>query len=258
MSVIVIGGEKGGTGKSTTTTNLAVMASYMGHDVAVVDATSRQSSTFKFFNRRKALEMPYTPSCYRIQGKYLHAELGDLDKRYKYVLVDVGGYESHELRSAMGCASVQKMLSPFKPAEFDLETVEAIEEIAYLAKPFNPNLSIYAIFNQIDPKGKAEVVGAQKMLTSYDNIIDANLLIFSRKNVYLAPKNAQCVIEYEEEIRQAMPAYRIKPHHYKASIEFISLYKFVFNEDFHNPKFKTLMDHLKNTNNLEQELANEL
>ena len=72
MAVILVGGEKGGTGKSTTSINLAIMASVMDHDFILVDATVKQASSAKFINRRNELGIKPTPSCVRIQGKYLH------------------------------------------------------------------------------------------------------------------------------------------------------------------------------------------
>lgn len=245
MAVILFGGEKGGTGKSTCTTNVALMSVYMNHDVIVVDATTKQSSTYKFFNRRKELGILPTPPCIRIQGKHLHAELEDLSKRAERVIVDVGGYDSPELRGAMAARCVNDMFSPFKASEFDLETAESIDELVYHAKSFNPNLTCHTIFNQISSTGGSEEVNAaREVLLSYENLKLSQTLIYTRKSISMAPKYALCVIEYEEELRSKLPPYRIKPYLYKSSIEFCQLYKTIFNEEFDSPKFATLKNYL--------------
>ncbi|WP_236705193.1 ParA family protein [Hymenobacter sp. AT01-02] len=43
--IITVGGIKGGTGKSTISTNLAVWLSRQGHDVLLVDADEQESSS---------------------------------------------------------------------------------------------------------------------------------------------------------------------------------------------------------------------
>ncbi len=51
--IIVVGNEKGGAGKSTIATHLAVALMHEGADVAVVDLDRRQRSTEHFFANRK-------------------------------------------------------------------------------------------------------------------------------------------------------------------------------------------------------------
>jgi chromosome partitioning protein len=79
-NVIVIAGQKGGTGKSTISVNMAVMLKLMGHDVKLIDATKKQSSSHKFINRRHDLNLMPTPSCSRLEGKYLNVELKSIVK----------------------------------------------------------------------------------------------------------------------------------------------------------------------------------
>ncbi len=43
--IIVIGGIKGGSGKTTVATNLAVMRSGKGNDVLLIDADDQETST---------------------------------------------------------------------------------------------------------------------------------------------------------------------------------------------------------------------
>ena len=43
--IILIGGEKGGTGKTTIATNLAQLRSQNGHDVLLVDTDKQESAS---------------------------------------------------------------------------------------------------------------------------------------------------------------------------------------------------------------------
>ncbi|HYO90311.1 MAG TPA: ParA family protein, partial [Pyrinomonadaceae bacterium] len=43
--IIVVGGIKGGSGKTTVATNLAVIRSAEGHDVLLIDADDQETST---------------------------------------------------------------------------------------------------------------------------------------------------------------------------------------------------------------------
>ena len=52
MRVIVVGNEKGGAGKSTIATHLAVALLHEGAKVAVLDLDLRQQSTANFFANR--------------------------------------------------------------------------------------------------------------------------------------------------------------------------------------------------------------
>ncbi len=56
--IIVCGGTKGGTGKSTTAVNLAVIAASEGGDVLLVDADDQESASdfSEFFFAFRALD----------------------------------------------------------------------------------------------------------------------------------------------------------------------------------------------------------
>ena len=51
--ITVVGGTKGGSGKSTVATNLTIMLTAAGHDVLLVDADDQETST-DFTNFREA------------------------------------------------------------------------------------------------------------------------------------------------------------------------------------------------------------
>ncbi len=55
--IIVVGNEKGGSGKSTTALHLSVYLLHQGHRVATIDVDSRQQTLTRYVrNRRTTIE----------------------------------------------------------------------------------------------------------------------------------------------------------------------------------------------------------
>jgi chromosome partitioning protein len=153
------------------------------------------------------------------------------------------------MRSAMACQKVNKMYSPFKTGEFDLETLEDINELVYLSLTHNNNLNCYAIFNQIPTTGTVPQIinDVKDLVKSFEYIQPAQTLIYNRMSIQQAATYGLSVVEYEEERRQKMPKYRIKDYLFKGSLEMCSLYKEMFGEDFACDKFETLKEYLNTT-----------
>ncbi len=114
--IIVVASVKGGTGKTTLSSNLAVMRAQNASDVMLVDADA-QSSAFDFSAvREEEAHQPEITST-AILGKSIGAELRKLAPKFDDIIVDVGGRDSSTLRSAVLVADV--LVIPFLPSQFD-------------------------------------------------------------------------------------------------------------------------------------------
>lgn len=234
MSVILIGGEKGGTGKSTIATNLAVMRSLMGRDVLLIDA-DKQASSYKFITNRHERSLNPTPTCVQLRGKYLNKEIEDLKSRYEDIIIDAGGQDSVELRSAMGSPSVSMLITPLQPSQFDLETLSIMDDLIYTAKSFNQNLEAFILFNHAPTHTKISVVQeAKEVATSYENIKILDTVISHRVNFQYAASDAMCVVEFENDRFNAMPAYQQAKYLPKATLEIVEFYKHIYPDGFTN------------------------
>jgi chromosome partitioning protein len=232
MKVVLIGGEKGGTGKSTISTNMAVMAALSGYDVILLD-TDKQGSSSKFMDYRKERAIQPIPSCVQIRGKYINTEIENFAKKYQLVIIDAGGKDSVELRSAMACQVVSHIYSPLQPSEFDLETLSTMDELVYLSQSYNPNLKAFIIFNQAPTHSKITVTEEAKEYTStFENISICDTILSHRVPIQYATSKAQSVVEFEFEKLKAMPSYQAKKYSPKASMELCSLYREIFGHDF--------------------------
>ena len=117
--IVLIGGEKGGTGKSTIATNLAAYLAGRVADVILLD--SDQQSTAARWVERRNQNHPHLPKVHCVQKTGdVFETIRDLASRYQQVLIDAGGRDSEELRTAM--AAAQKLYAPLKASQPDLET----------------------------------------------------------------------------------------------------------------------------------------
>lgn len=232
MTAILIGGEKGGTGKSTISTNLAIMGAIMGRDVLLLD-TDKQASSARFIGKRNDKGLRPTPTCVQIRGKYLHKEIEDLTKRYEIIVIDAGGQDSVELRAAMACPNVSKLYTPLQSTEFDLETVNKMDELINLAQSYNEKLKAYLIFNQAPTHNKVTLLGdAFEAVKELENLHVLEKSISHRVPFQYAATESMSVVEFELDRLKSMPSYQAAKYIPKASMEICALYHEVFGQEF--------------------------
>jgi chromosome partitioning protein len=148
--ILVVGGIKGGSGKTTIATNLAVMRS-LNQKVLLVDA-DEQKSAWDWSQQRDCLvgdrlEASFATVC--MSGKSIHVNLAKLKHDYDDIIVDTGGRDTTSQRSALCVAD--KLLLPFKPSSIDIWTMSPIRVI--LSECVNVYLKTYAVICQADPQG---------------------------------------------------------------------------------------------------------
>lgn len=141
--ILLLGGEKGGTGKSTISVNLAVWLAGQGKDVILID-TDRQRTSSHFIDRRNELGNMPKVHCAEKYGN-VYDTVKDMSSRYEYVLVDAGGRDSEELRTAMVVAN--KLYVPLKASQPDLETSVHMNELVKLARGLNQQLMAHLVIS---------------------------------------------------------------------------------------------------------------
>lgn len=178
-TIIVVGAEKGGVGKSTIATNFSVCLAQAGIDVVLIDADP-QGTSAKWADRRSEsrADAPSVPVVQRTGD--LSATLRDLAGRYAVVIIDAGGRDSRELRSALTVAAL--LIIPTKASQADLETLPKMQEIVQLARGFNPDLDAVAVVSMA-PTNSAirEVEEARALLREFDAIRLSGSVISDRK-----------------------------------------------------------------------------
>ena len=84
--IVLVGGEKGGTGKTTLTTNLAALRAQAGYDVLLVD-TDRQGTAAAWCHVRQEIPHRSRVACVQLFSHGLQAEVRDLATRYADVFI---------------------------------------------------------------------------------------------------------------------------------------------------------------------------
>lgn len=158
--IIVVGGTKGGTGKTTLATNLVVIGSKMGQRMLLVDA-DEQGSASDWAEQRETLwkaegiESEKCPTLnfptIKLGGTYLYEQLKRFRKDFDSIVVDAGGRDTTSQRSALIIADT--FLVPFKPRSFDVWTAGKIKLLIQEVKPLNPELKVIICINQADSRG---------------------------------------------------------------------------------------------------------
>src|SRR5713101_9995907 len=120
--ILVIGGTKGGSGKTLLATSLTVLRAVTGQDVLLIDA-DEQGSAMDFTRqrqRRREGEAGYTA----IQTREVDVavQVRRMAPKYGDIIIDVGGRDTASQRAALAVAD--RLLIPFPPTSVDLWTAE--------------------------------------------------------------------------------------------------------------------------------------
>ncbi len=134
--IILVGGEKGGSGKSCLAQNVAVYLTLQNYTVLIVDCDPQRTSSDWIQARNTNPQLPLI-NCVQLYGK-IRNDLLSLENHYDYVIVDCGGQDNLALRAAMSVAD--HTLIPLRPKRRDLKTVPHMEDILTTCKMVNPKL----------------------------------------------------------------------------------------------------------------------
>jgi chromosome partitioning protein len=144
--IVVVGSEKGGTGKTTLATNLAIYRAQVRRDVLLVDADP-QGSAIEFSRVRESEGHTPAITCVMVTGRSVSSEVRKLAPRFDDV-IDVGGRDSAALRSAMLVAQV--MVIPCLPGQFDVWSIEGMNTLVREAVALNEPLRAVTVLNKVD------------------------------------------------------------------------------------------------------------
>jgi chromosome partitioning protein len=142
--IVMIGGIKGGTGKSTVATNLAAYMAEQGADVLLLDVDP-QATAYNWVARREE-NYPDAPKVGKLQASgRAYDVVRDVADRYEHIVIDSGGHASDAMKSAM--LGTQKLYVPLRPSQADLETVGDVVSMIKDVKALNPALATYSLLS---------------------------------------------------------------------------------------------------------------
>ena len=213
MSIILIGGEKGGTGKTTLATNLATLRALKGRKVVLIDTDIQASARF-WSGVRDEVGIQPKVACIQRLGKELQTAIEDLAQHYQDILIDAGGHNSIERRA--GLVTAERVFIPIQPSQFDIWALGHIDDLVRTARRFNPALKAWVVINR-ESTNPAVTEGAetQRLLADFPHLQLANTLLRERIAYRKAARDGRCVAE-------------LQPLDPKAVEEMQSLYREVF------------------------------
>jgi chromosome partitioning protein len=210
--IIVVGGIKGGSGKTTVATNLAVMRAVHGHDVLLIDADDQETASDFTILRNERIPAGAGYTSIKLTGPAVRTETLRLAGKYGDIIIDTGGRDTTSQRAALSVAHV--LLVPFVPRSFDVWTLEKVGVVVREMRTANPELTAYAFLNRADARGQDNEDAAEALQET------AELQFL---DIPLGARKA-----FSNAAAQGMAVTELKPPDPKATDEIMMLYRYLF------------------------------
>lgn len=210
--IVVVGGIKGGSGKTTVATNLAILCAETGRDILLVDSDDQETTSDFTILRNEKREGNAGYTCIKLTGRAVRTEILRQVDKYDHVIVDVGGRDTTSQRAAFSVADVVAV--PFVPRSFDVWTLEKVSELVDEMRAANPDMKAYMFLNRADPRG-------QDNEEAKDVLKDDQVLTFI--NTPLGHRKA-----FSNAASKGLGVTELRPYDAKAGEEMLTLFRYLF------------------------------
>src|SRR6266404_4986578 len=146
--VVVLGNEKGGSGKSTTALHIAVALMKAGQRVATIDLDSRQQSFTRYINNRGAwarrtglaLDLP-VHCCIKLgetmqiadnetsEFEHFMEAVSAVERTFDFIIIDTPGSDSYLMRLAHSMADT--LVTPINDSFLDFDVLGTVDPATY-------------------------------------------------------------------------------------------------------------------------------
>lgn len=213
--IILIGGEKGGTGKTTIVTNLSAMAINSNKDLLLID-TDKQGSANAWASVRDQNEQVKRIPCIQKFGENIAREVKALSEKYKDIIIDAGGQNSQELRAAMVVAD--KLYIPIQAAQFDVWTLGLMDKLVSQVKLINNQLDAFILINRAATNPSiSEIDEVKEVLEEFEHL-------------KLSPNIIRERIAFRKAARGGLSVVELSKQDPKAINEITEIYREIYNE----------------------------
>jgi chromosome partitioning protein len=146
--VVVLGNEKGGSGKSTTALHVAVALLKAGQRVATIDLDSRQQSFTRYIENRRTwaqrtgIELELPQHCCVALGNTMQigdnemsefaqfsAAVSAVEKSFDFIVIDTPGTDSYLMRLAHSMADT--LVTPINDSFLDFDVLGSVDPTTY-------------------------------------------------------------------------------------------------------------------------------
>jgi len=211
--IVVIGGIKGGSGKTTIATNLTVMRS-IKKKVLLVDADEQKSASS--WSQQREFQGTKTPwTTVQLSGTAVRNQILKMSSDYDDIIVDVGGRDTTSQRSALTIADI--FLIPFQPRSLDIWTLASVVNLISEVRSINEKIQSFAFINRGDISGN-DNVEAIEILRECPEISCIPYIICQRKAFANAATNGLGITEGKVQDKKAIS-------------EIKNIYEFIYQND---------------------------
>jgi chromosome partitioning protein len=201
MPIIVFAGRKGGCGKTTGATNMAVWLAHQnnkGSKVAILDTDPERQSTafFQLRNEQEGFDLP------RIHSEFvtgdIYRTLVSLGNEFDWVVVDTPGLDTLECRKAVGLANIA--VFPFKTSLYDLRTIPLADDLIKDVRAVRPEVRAVAYCSETDSgrSGENDRSTAVEWLTKFQDLAVLDGFTAARKAYRTAASMGRGVVEWRD------------------------------------------------------------
>lgn len=158
---LLVASPKGGVGKTTTSTNLAVKIASTGNKVGLVDIDHNRNSVKwgNYRDQQKEIPLKGEIKIFDLFGKEnIDKAILEIEEELSNVLIDSGGYDSSAFREALLCADA--IIVPSRPNQADVESAGEVIELIEEANTIRVNdleldpIKVYVYITQVPTNTK--------------------------------------------------------------------------------------------------------
>ena len=139
--ITVAGGNKGGSGKTTIASNLAIALANKGREVCLLNGDLQRTAAKHHAEREAAGLLPAITLVEKFDN--LTQTLQALNEKFDDVIVDVAGRNSKEFITSGVVA--HQIIAPLQCSQPDLDTLTELEQQIDAMRNLNPELKVYCL-----------------------------------------------------------------------------------------------------------------
>lgn len=150
-AVIAVANQKGGAGKSTLATNLAVMFANDKNKVLLIDADTQQNTSLRWHADRAQYEnnVASLDVC-GLTARNLLPSTQSFRNQYDYIIIDGGARITAEAHAAVGAADF--LIVPVKAVKADVDSTAGFLEVVAQSMEIRDDLVAGILINEVNER----------------------------------------------------------------------------------------------------------
>lgn len=201
--IMCVGSVKGGVGKSTLASNLAVALSANASVLLIDGDVQGTSALFAEARTERLRDAGYV--CVRARDLEVRTQVNAMKGKFDHILIDAGGQKNRALAAALSVC--QRVLVPVPPRSADVWATDMIVDMVDDARIPNPELRISFVLNLAFPRGADNGDGLSYLKENFPEADVADVPIVSRKtwseglgigrSVIEPPRDSKAIAEFD-------------------------------------------------------------